>query len=315
MVTGAVAQGIAIVGVGLGVLAPLFFLLMALAVIPFGSTYAFPIGTLSFVLAPVESAVLFVVALFFLATLGPFRGIRPSALPANEVLDGVAHRTAYAGVLGLTLVPVFMIYGTLDLGRIAASQDAQFTALAALGELGLGPVPPIIERVTAPLWGVLLNPAAFVLYLACAMQMTRKPRPRGERIDVGAAHRGPASGRQPLRGADDRDRLLSARRDRRVRERALPRRLVDPVARPGQPHRGARHRVRRGCGDGALRDAARGCFGVKVAALVVLQIQMRASRSRYARLSRIGWRWIAAASVLNILATAAVILATPIEPT
>lgn len=315
MVTGAVAQGIAIVGVGLGVLAPLFFLLMALAVIPFGSTYAFPIGTLSFVLAPVESAVLFVVALFFLATLGPFRGIRPSALPANEVLDGVAHRTAYAGVLGLTLVPVFMIYGTLDLGRIAASQDAQFTALRALGELGWGPLPAAIERITAPLWGVLLNPAAFVLYFACAMEMTRKPRPRPERIDVAQLIADPRPEPSPyadLMTLTDFVQLLVVG--------ALATCLFFggwAVPWFDQATVTDTFGIVFGVGVATALCAMLHvvCFSVKVAALVVLQIQMRASRSRYARLSRIGWRWIAAASVLNILATAAVILATPIEPT
>jgi len=313
VVAPALAQALALVGVGLGVMAPLLFLVTALALIPFGGTYALGARSVTLVLAPVESAVLLVVALCALATLGPFRVRGRATLPANDVLDRVAHRTAYATALGLTLVPIFMIYGTTDLGRIGAAQDAQFTALGVLEAVGVNALPLGIERITAPLWGLVLNPAAFVLYFACAMQMTRKPRPRPREIQEAVLIADPRPASSPyadlltITGLLQQIVIAALATALFLGGWTIPwldqATLIDGAA----PYVGPSVATLL-C---ALLHVA--AFFAKVLCLVLLQIQLRASRMRLARLTRIGWRWIVAASLLNILATAAIILSFPIE--
>jgi NADH-quinone oxidoreductase subunit H len=308
-----VAQGLTLVFVGLGVIAPFFFLLVALAVIPFGGTYEFESGSITLVIAPVQSAVLFVIALCALATLGPFRARGRAILPPGNVLDGVAHRTAYASALGLTLLPIFMIYGTMELGRIAEAQDTQFALLRALGELGVPDLPLGLGGMTAPLWGVLLNPAAFVLFLACAMEMTRKPRPRSRRGDEASL----SADLRPMTSPYGEILTLTQLTQLAVIAAlatvvflggwSIPwldqATLIDGVA----PYFGV------AVATTLCAVAHVGAFSVKALCLVALQIELRASGAALARLTRIGWRWIVAAALVNALVTAAVILSVPVE--
>ncbi len=134
-------------------LAPLLAFVPALlvfAVVPFGPGDNFQVSNTSL-------GILFIFAIGSLNVYGSVIG----AWASNNkwsLMGGLrisAQMISYEVAIGLSLCGIFMIYGSLDLQDIARRQ----------GELLLGFIPA---------WGIVLQPVAFVLYLACAIAENKR---------------------------------------------------------------------------------------------------------------------------------------------
>jgi NADH-quinone oxidoreductase subunit H len=177
-------------------LAPVIALVPAivtLAVIPFGGTYTLGDTTFSLVVADIDWGILFVFAVGSLATYGAV--MAGWASNSNWGLLGSMRASAqmisYEVTMGLSVVGLFMCYGTLKLTEMAAFQDDTFRIFGFLERLFGVAVPGFLAWMTLPTWGILLQPLAFILFLTCIMAENKRPpfdAPEGESELVAGYH-------------------------------------------------------------------------------------------------------------------------------
>ncbi len=141
-------------------LAPLLAFVPALTVfvaIPFGPAPAEGSAFTPFQVAPTNLGMLLVFAITSLNVYGSVLG----AWASNNkwsLMGGLrisAQMISYEVAIGLTLVGVFMIYGSLDLYEIVEGQSRMYGGWL-------------------PGWGIVFQPFAFVLYLACAIAENKR---------------------------------------------------------------------------------------------------------------------------------------------
>jgi NADH-quinone oxidoreductase subunit H len=162
-------------------LAPVIALVPAivtLAVIPYGGIYQMDGWKLNLVVADIDWGMLYVFAVGSIATYGAV--MAGWASNSNWGLLGSMRASAqmisYEVTMGLSLVGIFMVFGSLRLTDIALGQDATFWLL------GLIPLPH---------WGIVLQPVGFILFLACIMAENKRPpfdAPEGESELVAGYH-------------------------------------------------------------------------------------------------------------------------------
>ncbi len=141
-------------------LAPLFAFVPALAVflaIPFGPRLPGDIGFTTFQVAPTNLGIL---AIFALSSLNVYGAVIGAWSSNNKwsLIGGLrisAQMISYEVAIGLTLIGVFMIYGSLDLYQIVENQSR-------------------LEWGWLPAWGIFYQPFAFVLYLTCAIAENKR---------------------------------------------------------------------------------------------------------------------------------------------
>ena len=177
-------------------LAPVMALVPAivtLAVIPFGGTYTLGETTFSLVVADIDWGILFVFAVGSLATYGAVMAGWSSN--SNWGLLGSMRASAqmisYEVTMGLSVVGLFMCYGTLKLTEMAAFQDTTFRVFGFLEQLFGIAVPGFLAWLTLPTWGILLQPLGFILFLSCIMAENKRPpfdAPEGESELVAGYH-------------------------------------------------------------------------------------------------------------------------------
>ena len=177
-------------------LAPVIALVPAivtLAVIPFGGTYTLGDTTFSLVVADIDWGILFVFAVGSLATYGAV--MAGWASNSNWGLLGSMRASAqmisYEVTMGLSIVGLFMCFGTLKLTEMAAFQDDTFRLFGFLEHLFGVAVPGFLSWLTLPTWGILLQPLAFILFLTCIMAENKRPpfdAPEGESELVAGYH-------------------------------------------------------------------------------------------------------------------------------
>jgi len=177
-------------------LAPVIALVPAivtLAVIPFGGTYTLGGTTFSLVVADIDWGMLFVFAVGSLATYGAV--MAGWASNSNWGLLGSMRASAqmisYEVTMGLSIVGLFMCFGTLKLTEMAAYQDQTFRIFGFLEHAFGLPVPGFLSWLTLPMWGVLLQPLGFILFLTCIMAENKRPpfdAPEGESELVAGYH-------------------------------------------------------------------------------------------------------------------------------
>jgi NADH-quinone oxidoreductase subunit H len=132
--------------------------LLVFAVIPYGPGDNFQVSNTSL-------GILFIFAIGSLNVYGSVIG----AWASNNkwsLIGGLrisAQMISYEVAIGLSLCGIFMIYGSVDLQEIARNQ----------GQLLWGFIPA---------WGIVLQPVAFILYLACAIAENKRAP-----FDVGEA--------------------------------------------------------------------------------------------------------------------------------
>lgn len=148
----------------------LFCALVTFAVLPFGDVLRVGDREIPLQVVDLNIGVLFVFAFAALGIYGPVlagwaSGNKWSLLGS---LRAAAQMISYEVTLGLTLIGVIMVYGSLELDEIARAQ----------GELLWG----------IPKWGILLQPAGFILFMTAAIAETKRVPfdvPEGESEIIG----------------------------------------------------------------------------------------------------------------------------------
>jgi NADH-quinone oxidoreductase subunit H len=166
---------------------------IAYAVIPFGGVYVFGAQTISLVVADPDWGLLYIFAIGSIAAYGTI--IAGWSSNNNWSLLGSLRASAqmisYEVTMGLSVVGVFMVFGTLSLQQMAIAQD---TTLRLFGFVDWIPgmmLPEILNRVTIPAWGFVYQPLAFVMFLAAIMAENKRPpfdMPEGESEIVAGYH-------------------------------------------------------------------------------------------------------------------------------
>jgi len=151
--------------------AALFFALMSFAAIPFGDTVNVMGHQTELVVLPLNVGLLFVFAMMSMGIYGAFLG-GYSSNNKYAFLGGLrasSQMISYEITMGATLVGVLMIFGTLDLNQLNRAQ----------GDLLWG---------WLPMWGVILQPVGFLLFLTAGMAETKRipfDLPEGESEIIG----------------------------------------------------------------------------------------------------------------------------------
>ena len=134
----------------------------AFAVIPYGGAYTFGGTPVSFVIADIDWGLLYVFAVGSIAAYGAV--LAGWSSNNNGSMSGgvrsAAQMISYEVVLGLSVVGVFMVFGSLKLTDIAHAQDQLLWSF--WGPIGI------------PNWGIFLQPLGFVLFLAGIMSENKR---------------------------------------------------------------------------------------------------------------------------------------------
>jgi NADH-quinone oxidoreductase subunit H len=143
---------------------------IAFAVVPFGGTLYFGEGaerwSVPLQIADLNVGILFVFAILSLAVYGVVLAGWASANNWSLLggLRAASQMISYEVAMGLSAMGIFMVYGSLSLGHIAAEQ----------GRLLFG---------FLPAWGIFLQPLGFVLFLVAVIAETKRApfdNPEGE---------------------------------------------------------------------------------------------------------------------------------------
>jgi NADH-quinone oxidoreductase subunit H len=169
-------------------LAPLIAALpaiVAFGVIPFGGVYMFGDYELKLVVADPDWGVLYVFAIGSIAAYGTV--IAGWASNNNWALLGSMRASAqmisYEVTMGLSVVGIFMVFQTLSLVTMGVEQDTTMRVFGFVERLFGLPIPPILEWVTIPAWGIFYQPLGFIMFLTCIMAENKRPPfdlPEGE---------------------------------------------------------------------------------------------------------------------------------------
>lgn len=148
-----------------------FFAMVAFAGIPFGDRLVVGNRVIELQVAKIDAALLYVFAMLSLGVYGViFAGF---ASRNNYALLGGLRATAqmisYEIALGIAVLGVVMVYGTADLQELVRAQ----------GKTAAGWI---------PLWGILVQPVAFFVFLTAALAETKRvpfDLPEGESEIIG----------------------------------------------------------------------------------------------------------------------------------
>jgi NADH-quinone oxidoreductase subunit H len=148
-----------------------FFALVAFAAIPFGDRIVLGGRVIELQVARIDVALLYVFAMLSLGVYGVILG--GFASRNNYALLGGLRATAqmisYEIALGIAILGVVMVYGTMDLQELVRGQ----------GKMVAGWI---------PLWGIIVQPVAFFVFLTAALAETKRipfDLPEGESEIIG----------------------------------------------------------------------------------------------------------------------------------
>lgn len=148
-----------------------FFALVAFAAIPFGDRLIVGERVIDLQIAKLDAALLYVFAMLSLGVYGVI--LAGFASRNNYAIMGGLRATAqmisYEIALGIALIGVVMVYGTIDLGDLVRRQ----------GGLLFGWI---------PMWGIVVQPVAFFVFVTAALAETKRlpfDLPEGESEIIG----------------------------------------------------------------------------------------------------------------------------------
>ena len=148
-----------------------FFALVVFAAIPFGPSLILGDTVIPLQIAGIDAALLFIFAMLSLGVYGVI--LAGFASRNNYAIMGGLRATAqmisYEIALGVSILGVIMVYGTMDLNELVRAQ----------GELIGGWI---------PLWGIVTQPVAFFIFLTAALAETKRlpfDLPEGESEIIG----------------------------------------------------------------------------------------------------------------------------------
>lgn len=166
----------------------LFPALVTFAVIPFGDVLNIGSRTINLQVANLNIGILYV---FAMGSLGVY-GIVIGAWASNNkfsLLGGVrgsAQMISYEVAMGLSVIGLLMVYGTLDLQDIARDQGLLLRDMLPSWLTFLSPAIGWL-----PAWGIFLQPLAFLLFFTAAVAETKRipfDLPEGESELVAGYH-------------------------------------------------------------------------------------------------------------------------------
>jgi len=168
--------------------------IISFAVIPYGGRYTFGDTTFSLVAADIDWGLLYIFAVGSIAAYGTV--IAGWASNNNWSLLGSLRASAqmisYEVTMGLSVVGIFMVFGTLKMSEMAFAQDATFRVLGFVEVFGLVEALPIwLDWIRLPLWGVFLQPLGFIMFLTAVMAENKRApfdMPEGESEIVAGYH-------------------------------------------------------------------------------------------------------------------------------
>jgi NADH-quinone oxidoreductase subunit H len=150
--------------------------IIAFAVIPYGGVYTFGEKTISLVAANPDWGLLYIFAVGSLATYGAV--MAGWASNNNWSLLGGLRATAqmisYEVTMGLSVVGIFMVFGTLQLQDMALAQDGTLRVFGFVERL-FGAPTPWLDWVRVPAWGIVYQPLGFILFLTCVIAENKRP--------------------------------------------------------------------------------------------------------------------------------------------
>jgi NADH-quinone oxidoreductase subunit H len=284
----------------------LFPALVTFAVIPFGDVLIIGDRMINLQVANLNIGILYV---FAMGSLGVY-GIVIGAWASNNkfsLLGGVrgsAQMISYEVAMGLSVMGVLMVYGTLELQEIARDQG---TLIRELLPSWLLFMQPIIGWL--PAWGIFLQPLAFLLFFTAAVAETKRipfDLPEGESELVAGYHVEYSGGKFLMFFAGEFAEIVTAA--------ALVTTLffggwqVPYLMRDGFHFPWGATWLLPHLAVVVLQLVA---FTVKVIFFCWLQILLRWSvpRFRYDQVMRLGWKMMLPLALINVVITAIVIVA------
>jgi NADH-quinone oxidoreductase subunit H len=158
---------------------------IAFAVIPFGGVYVFGAHTLSLVVANPDWGLLYIFAIGSIATYGAVMAGWASNNNWSLLggLRAAAQMISYEVTMGLSVVGIFMVFGTLQLQDMALAQDGTLRVFGFVEVLLGVPLPDWLAWVRVPAWGVVYQPLGFLMFLTTIMAENKRPPfdlPEGE---------------------------------------------------------------------------------------------------------------------------------------
>jgi NADH-quinone oxidoreductase subunit H len=266
--------------------------LVTFAVIPFGDVLVIGERVINLQVANINVGILYI---FAMASLGVY-GIVIGAWASNNkfsLLGGVrgsAQMISYEVAMGLSVIGILMVYGTLELQQIARAQ----------GELLWG---------WLPRWGIFLQPLAFLLFFVAAVAETKRipfDLPEGESELVAGYHVEYSGGKFLMFFAGEFAEIVTAA--------GLMTTLffggwqVPYLMRDGFHFPWGGVWLMHQWAVALLQVVA---FAVKVVFFCWLQISLRwtVPRFRYDQVMRLGWKMMLPLALLNVAITGIVIIA------
>jgi len=160
--------------------------MIGFAVIPFGGTYEAFGARFSLTVADLDWGVLYVLAIGSIATYGSM--LAGWASNSNYGMLGSlrvsAQMLSYEVAMGISLIGVFLCFGTLRLSEMGMAQQETFRVLGFLENFGwIAPGAAWIDWLRLPMWGIFLQPLAFFLFLTAIMAENKRApfdTPEGE---------------------------------------------------------------------------------------------------------------------------------------
>jgi len=91
---------------------------------------------------------------------------------------------SYEVAIGVTVIGLFMIFGTLKLSEMGVMQQETFRVFGFVKYLGwVGPDAKWVDWITLPMWGIVLQPLPFFMFLTALMAENKRApfdTPEGE---------------------------------------------------------------------------------------------------------------------------------------
>jgi NADH-quinone oxidoreductase subunit H len=166
---------------------------IAFAVIPFGGVYVIGGETYSLVAANPDWGLLYIFAIGSIAMYGTVMAGWSSNNNWSLLgsLRASAQMISYEVTMGLSVVGVFMVFGTLQLQNMVVAQDATFRLFGFVETLFGGTLWGPLDYVRLPAWGIFYQPLGFILFLTCIMAENKRPpfdTPEGESEIIAGYH-------------------------------------------------------------------------------------------------------------------------------
>jgi NADH-quinone oxidoreductase subunit H len=266
-----------------------FFALVAFAAIPFGDRLVLGDRVIELQIAKIDVALLYI---FAMLSLGVYGVILAGFASRNNYallggLRGTAQMISYEIALGISIVGLVMIYGTMDLQELVRAQGNNLGGWI-------------------PRWGIVVQPVAFFVFLTAALAETKRAPfdlPEGESEIIGyfVEYSGMKFGMFFL--ADFLETIMVA---------CLATTLFlggwqVPYLMPDGFHFPWGAMLPLPQWTYVLLGVASFSIKVVVFCLVFMQVRWTLPRFRYDQLMRLGWLGLFPISVVNVLVTAAVL--------